>query len=107
MQLLLSESSFDRSVRCHRDFRDDVGALSCLSQRRRRHPGWFSTGPVSDDTSLMFAPNPAITDGSSPNTGSTIQAYASAVISQYQEAERGVRIVPETAECATTPASRA
>lgn len=39
-----------------------------------------------------------ITDASSPNTGSTIQAYASAVISQYQEeigAERGVRIVPQ------------
>ncbi len=39
-----------------------------------------------------------ITDASSPNTGATMQAYATAVITQYQQeigAVRGVQIVPQ------------
>jgi ABC-2 type transport system permease protein len=73
-------------------------------------PGWFQRGAA--DMAIVFPPAFAsdlgepegakllvITDSTDPNTGSTMQAYAVAVVQDYEREERlaggGVTIVPE------------
>jgi ABC-2 type transport system permease protein len=73
-------------------------------------PGWFQRGAA--DMAVVFPPTFAsdlgevggakllvITDSTDPNTGSTMQAYATAVVQDYEREQRlaggGVTIIPE------------